>query len=174
VKHAKTADALPKDLKKQLATEIKKSPHELEVWKVADDGWRAYLKNRLEELQAQRNKKLNTPKSANIEQLFLSAIGIQKISNYWHWDRKNLPGQKTTMTTAKAKKKLDEYVTLRGAIAHRGQPARSVKKTDVDDYFDFIKGLAAVTGGGINRYVASITGKRLWQRKSAIRRSAIT
>lgn len=165
VKHAKTSDALPKELKKQLATEIKKSLHELEVWKLADDGWKSYLEDRLEKLQEQRNTKLNTPRSANIEQLFLSAIGIEKISSYWHWDKKRIPRQKTSMTTTKAKKKLDKFVTLRGAIAHRGKPSGSVKKADVDDYFDLIKGLAAVTGGCINTYVKSITGKPLWQTK---------
>lgn len=76
VKHAKSADALPTELKKQVAAELKKHNHELELWKVADDGWRKYLGDRLEALRETRDRKLNTPKTANIDALFLSAVGI--------------------------------------------------------------------------------------------------
>ena len=153
VKHAKSATALPKELKKQLAKEMKNSSNDLEVWNIADDGWRSYLQDRLKVLQEQRNKKLNTPKSVNIDQLFLSAIGIPKISNSWKW---------ASVSSTRIRKKLDKYVTLRGAIAHRGQHSKSVKKSQVDDYFNFIKRLAAKTGGTVNTHVKSITKKTLW------------
>ncbi len=58
VRYTKSADTLPKELKKQLAKEIKNADHELEVWAIADDGWRSYLRNRLDTLQEKRNKKL--------------------------------------------------------------------------------------------------------------------
>ena len=66
------------------------------------------------------------------------------------------------MTVRRARAKLDKYVTLRGAIAHRGTAAASVTKFQVTDYFDFIKRLAAKTGGAVNSHVASVTGMRLW------------
>lgn len=154
VKHSKSAEALPKELKKEIAKVINSNKNELELWKIADDGWRTYLKDRLSELQAQRNRKLNTPKSDNIDELFRSAVGISKISSEWRWAKK--------MTAQRAREKLDKYVTLRGAIAHRGQYSESVKKVDIDDYFAFIKQLASKTGRAVSRHVKSITGRPLW------------
>lgn len=74
VEHAESADALPNELKKIIAKKLKDQPHELEVWKIADDGWRAYLSIHLEELKKQRDRKLNTPKSDRINELFKSAV----------------------------------------------------------------------------------------------------
>src|SRR5438309_5226988 len=48
VAHARSSDVLPNELKKQLAKELKQAPHELELWKIADRGWKKYLSDRLE------------------------------------------------------------------------------------------------------------------------------
>ncbi len=154
VKHAKSSDVLPTELKKQLAKELKEAPHELEVWKIADRGWKNYLTDRLEQLKLKRNWDFNTPKTEQIDKLFFHAIGIKAISSSWKWAKK--------MTVARATQKLDKYVTMRGAIAHRGKGSASVKKADVSDYFEFIKKLAAKTGGAVNSHVQSITEKGLW------------
>jgi len=66
------------------------------------------------------------------------------------------------MTVARSTKKLDDIVTLRGSIAHRGTSSKSVKKAQVVDYLDFIKKLAAKTGGKVNTHVKTVTGKPLW------------
>jgi hypothetical protein len=141
-------------MKKQIAKELKEDKNELALWSVADVGWKQILNSRLAKLQEERNRKLNTPKSVNIDDLFMSALGISKISNSWKWS--------TKMNCKRARRKLDKYVTLRGSIAHRGISLKSVTKSDVEDYFDFIKQLAAKTGGEVNIHVKGITGRRLW------------
>jgi hypothetical protein len=78
------------------------------------------------------------PKSDNIDELFRSAVGISKVPSEWRWAKK--------MNAQRAREKLDKYVSLRGAIAHREQYLSSVKKTDVDDYFAFISKLVSKTG----------------------------
>jgi RiboL-PSP-HEPN len=105
-------------------------------------------------MKSERDKKLNTPKTQQIDTLFREALGIEKVSNHWKWPKK--------MTVARATKKLDEMVTLRGAIAHRGSPSSSVTKAKVVDYFKFIKKVTALTGGEVNRHVKTTTGKALW------------
>ena len=162
VKHSKSSDALPKSLKKQISSELKKDKNDLAVWEVSDGKWKAYLQARLTKLQEARNRKLNTPKSENIDQLFENAVGITKISSSWHWP--------TTMTVARSTKKLDEFVTLRGSIAHRGRSSKGVKKAQVVDYLEFIKKLAAKTGGKVNSHVKSVTGKPLWLTRGSRRR----
>jgi hypothetical protein len=154
VKHAESSRVLPEELRKQLAKEIKTAPHELEMWKIADDGWKVYLGDRLTKLKERRNRDLNTPKAVQIDELFLHALGIMKISNSWKWPKK--------MTVVRATKKLDNYVTLRGEIAHRGRHLTSVKKSQVQDFYNFIERLAGRTGGAVNRHVRAITGTPLW------------
>ena len=144
---------MPEELKKQLAKELKAAPHELEVWKIADRGWEKYLSDRLEQLKEKRNRELNTPKTAQIDDLFFKALGIKTISASWKWKR---------MSANQAGAKLDKYVTLRGSVAHRGRGSTSIKKSHVKDYFNFIKTLAAKTGGAVNLHVKKITGRSLW------------
>ncbi len=162
VNHAPDASVLPKELQKQIAKELEADQNDLAIWSLADGGWRSHLRKRLTDLQEARNRKLNTPKSANIDDLFLRAIGIPKVSDSWRWASK--------MTVSRSRTKLDKFVTLRGAIAHRGADSKSVKKAQVTDYFDFIQRLAAKTGGKVNTHVTQITGKPLWTTKKRTRR----
>lgn len=154
IKHAKSADALPKELKKLVAKKLKSADHGLEVWKIADDGWRQYLKDHLKELKEQRDRRLNTPKTQQINDLFKSALGIEQVSESWRWAKK--------MTAKRASEKLDKYVSLRGAIAHRGKHDTAVTKTNVTDYFEFVKSLVSRTGGRVNSHVKKASGKPLW------------
>jgi hypothetical protein len=154
VAHAKSSSALPNELKRQLAKELKDALHELEVWKIADRGWKKYLGERLDKLKEKRNWDFNTPKTEQIDKLFLHAVGITKISSSWKLAKK--------MTVNRAMQKLDEFVALRGAIAHRGKGSKSVTKAQVEDYLAFIQKLAARTGGTVGSHVKSITEKSLW------------
>lgn len=145
--------ALPNELKKRLASEIKADSNNLAMWDLADGGWKAKVQARLASLTAERNKKLNTPKSGNIDELFESAIGLTDVSKSWHWEK---------MPVAKARTKLDGFITLRGAIAHRGAAADRVKKSQVTAYFGHVKRLVAKTGGRVNSHVKNATGTSLW------------
>jgi hypothetical protein len=153
IHHSSSASSLPKELKKQIAAELKKEVNDLAVWDLADDGWKAKLNSRLAALTAARNKKLNTPKSENIDELFSSTIGLSKISEKWKW---------SGMGVKSSRAKLDGYITLRGEVAHRGAIEGGVTKDQVEDYFEFIQKLCAKTGGSVNSFVNDATGTPLW------------
>jgi hypothetical protein len=153
VVHAPSADKLPEELRKLIAKELKQDSHELAIWKLADGCWREVLRNRLVSMQAERNRRLNTPKSGNIDQLFCSALGIPRISDKWRWKR---------IYPDNARHKLDYYVELRGAIAHRGSAASSVTKFHVTNYFFLLKRLVGRTGGTVRAHVRDITSTLLW------------
>jgi hypothetical protein len=158
VKHANSADQLPTDLKKSLLKSLSESKHELEVWRIADSGWRTVATDRMAALREARAKRLNTPKSAQIDDLFRSAIGINSVSSEW---------KITPRTTAdKTRKKLDHFVSLRGEIAHRSKADTSVKKADVMAFAELIHVLAAKTGGTVNKFVFKAVGRTMWRRKS--------
>lgn len=149
VTHAKTTDSLPKEIKKIIAKELKADANELAIWSISDDKWRAVLRGHLEALQEVRNRKLNTPKYKNIDDLFESAIGLANVSAKWVLSPKTKADQ--------ARAKLDKFVELRGEIAHRGKAKTSVKKATAVDYLNFIGQIAAKTGGAVNIHVKKIT-----------------
>jgi hypothetical protein len=151
--HMRNASTLPKELKKRIAKEIKADPNDIAMWTLADAGWKAKIRERLAALTEERNRRLNTPKSDNIDQLFADAIGLSAVSAKWSW---------TKMTVDTAKKKLDGFVALRGAIAHRGKGSTSCKKAQVEDYFAHVKRLVAKTGGSVNTFVRGATKVGLW------------
>lgn len=154
VKYGQSPDSLPKQIKQIIARELKADVNELAVWSLCGDGWKRILKARLDRLRQQRNKKLNTPKSQNIDDLFMQSIGLSSISSSWKWAKK--------MTVSRAREKLDKYAILRGEIAHRGKSGKSVTKAQVEDYFYFIKQLVTKTDGVVNSHVNKVAGKPLW------------
>lgn len=87
IKYTKSADALPKAMKKLIAKELKEDKNELAVWSLAGDSWRQLLASRLEQYKASRNWNFNTPKPAQVDELFMDGLGIDKISDAWAWDK---------------------------------------------------------------------------------------
>ena len=153
VAKAPSGTALPKELKKRIAAELKADHNDLAMWDLADSGWKARVRARLAALTTERNRRLNTPKTGQIDELFASAIGLTRVSDAWRWKK---------MSVATAKAKLDKYVALRGSIAHRGAAEAAVKKAQVQDYFRHVKRLVSKTGGRVNSHVKDATGKALW------------
>jgi hypothetical protein len=153
VQNSTNAASIPTELKKMVAKELKGEANETAVWALADSNWKAFLQQRLAYLTSVRNRKLNTPKSEQIIDFFHRTIGLKDVSVDWCWK---------AMSLTRAKAKLDRFVELRGAIAHRGQASESCTKNDVEDYFNFIQRLVSKTGKGVNRHVKRATGKPLW------------
>jgi hypothetical protein len=147
------ASKLPKELKKKVAKEIKDEKNEIAAWDLADRGWHAKVTARLATYTQQRNWDMNTPKANKVDDLFETAIGLPKVSDAWKWKR---------MSVQKARTRLDDYVTLRGSVAHRGAGSAAVHKAKVEDFFNHVKTLASKTGGRVNRFVKDTTGKALW------------
>jgi hypothetical protein len=153
VGNAKTSDALPNEIKQLIAKELTdktKEPHELAIWAIADDKWRSLLRKRFTQLTEDRNRKLNKPSFKNIDDLFNKSIGLSDVSSQWNWPKRRLTAQK-------AREKLDKYVNLRCEIAHRGKANTSVRKRQVEDYFEFIERTAKRTRSTVNKHVESIT-----------------
>jgi len=117
-----TAAKLPVALREAVGKELKTDRDAASPWKLAGRGWKRELRSRLKGLQAQRNLSLNTPKAPQVDRFFETALGIPEVSDSWRW-----PG----MNATRARAKLDEYVSLRGDIAHRGETASGVRKKRV-------------------------------------------
>jgi RiboL-PSP-HEPN len=144
VKHSDSADKLPLLLRKRIAKDVKEDRHELAVWKLAGDGWKTYLSDRMQELTEKRNRKLNTPGAEQIDELFKTALGIADISNHWSWKGASFD---------RTRGNLNNFVELRGSIAHRGRSSQTVRRKQVTDYISLVGGLADKTGEAVNRHI---------------------
>lgn len=149
VEKAPSWDKLPIELARRVAKDLEADTHDLAVWQLAGDGWRQVLVDRLAALTEERNRRLNTPKTERINDLFAVTLGIKKVSSAWYW---------AGMSRQQAADKLDRYVALRGSIAHRGSGGAAVRKVAVNDFYWHIGKLVAKTGGRVNAVVRRATG----------------
>lgn len=106
--------ALPKELRKQMAAEVKREKDELSPWSLADDKWRAFVRKRVD-ADALR---LRSGKSAHIEEYYSTGLGLVKLSSKWSGSRK---------ATASNASVMDAFITARDRITHRGESHLSVK-----------------------------------------------
>lgn len=123
------------------------------AWALAGDGWRKALQANLSEVLAKTTGALNTPKSVQVDELFLKTLGVPKMSNNWTWRGR-------TITRAVAA--LDSLVTLRGSIAHRVQHSGSVRKRHVTDAIQLISMLSAKSSNTVRTHVHRQIGKDPW------------
>lgn len=149
LKYTSDPKQLPKVVIKNVAVSLRASKNEIKVWDLAQDGWRDTLETYLLQMLHQHS----TPNADNVDRLFDALLGAPAISDNWFWQK---------MSVAQAKKRLDEYIKLRGAIAHRVSASKSVQKKDVTAYLDFINRLARHTANAIREHVNMLTTKYPW------------
>jgi hypothetical protein len=66
------------------------------------------------------------------------------------------------MSSKSAASKLDNYITIRGQIAHRLATARTVRKSWSTDYMWHIEKLSDKTDGAIAEHLEKHVGKCPW------------
>jgi hypothetical protein len=145
-----SSDRLPKELRKLVASTLKTDKNEIAVWGLADKGWQ--LECRRIALQAVVAP-LNTPKTANIQEVFERLLGLRRLAASWTWRR---------MPATQAGALLDAYVSLRGDIAHRLHPGGPVRKTKVTGFIRHVGFIIGATDPIVANHVASLTGRRPW------------
>lgn len=148
-----TPATLPTSLRRTVGKELKNAASADAPWRLAGRGWQRELRARLQGLQAQRNASLNTPKSKLVDEFFERALGIAGVSDQWRWEN---------MTPERARTRLDEFVSLRGDIAHRSEAAATVKKTHVRHFRAHVRQLVRFTDEYINAQVQQITNTPLF------------
>lgn len=156
VDEAPDANALPTALRRTIARELEQSPQDLAVWALAGSGWRNVLRTRLNDLQEERNRRLNTPKSANIDEFFKRALGIDKMSSKWATPR---------VSTEENASKLDGFIDLRNEIAHRGGRDTAVTKTLVKNFNNHVQRLSKLTESAVGELVEPSIGRSPWDEK---------
>ncbi|QEV00877.1 hypothetical protein CP971_17920 [Streptomyces viridifaciens] len=150
--HAPDGAALPKEVKKTLKKILLDDQNELAIWGLADDGWRTVLRDRATALSADGDSSLNTPKPAQLKTFFQQNVGIADITSAWFWHKND---------QARTTKLLNDFVVLRGSIAHRRSPAGGVRKSQATGGLDLILRLAEKSAAAVSEHLLKHTGQPL-------------
>ena len=113
-------DDLPKEVKKQISSKVKKEKDEIKPIELAESGWRILWKS----YAKIDTELLHTPNQEKLDRLFKSYLGINKISNFW---------------TTYSPKEINLFVKARGKIAHKGRSVKGIQIITLKNYFDMIK-----------------------------------
>jgi hypothetical protein len=123
------------------------------AWDLAGDGWEQCLRDNMTGVLARTTGSLNTPKTAQVNELFMKTLGVSKLSSSWYWSGR---------TSLSASDALDDLVTLRGSIAHRLDVDHSVRRTHVEHGIELVFRLSVKTSNAIRTHVHSMVHKYPW------------
>ncbi len=138
---------LPKSVQKEIAKAVRESKHELKPLELAGDGWcDVYIDH-----ARVRAQHLNTPKSGNVDPLYKCLVGIEGLSDAWSVGANNI----------------DDFVTTRGDIAHRGRAAGYVKIGKLRTYKDQVVRTVIDTDNALVDFLRdNIRGRAPWRRRT--------
>lgn len=137
---------LPKKVQQEIAKAVRTSKHELKPLDLAGEGWRDVHVNHA----TARIQSLNTPKSSNVYTLFHLLVGVPDLSQGWSH------GAGT----------IDDFVSVRGAIAHRGRDAQYVIIGNLIDYKYKIVRTVIETDNAVVDFLRDNTqGRSPWRRR---------
>ncbi|WP_284264015.1 HEPN domain-containing protein [Roseicyclus amphidinii] len=114
IRCAHSPDDLPKASQKRIAGIVRDDINELGPLKLGGEGWKIVFLDGLR-LKLER---FNTPKSGAIDELFQSWIGKKDLSACWQHGAAII----------------NEFVSTRGEIAHRGADATYVTRVKLDQF----------------------------------------
>ncbi len=130
-------DQLPRRVQKELAKVARESKHELKPLEFAGDGWKQVLVTHVRELCGA----INTPKAGPIDELYLRAIGLERLSDHWSC----------------GKDTINDFVGVRGDIAHRGRDADYIKIGELQSYRTLIDATAVECDNAVSELLVSAT-----------------
>lgn len=141
------ANDLPVAVRKQLVIYSNEGKDELSSLMLCGDGWKQLYRKGAESTIG----RLNTPKSTPVDQMFRSNLGIQNLSDFWGSQRYPI----------------DEFVSTRGEIAHRGRDAPYVKAKELQQFITLVKKSVIQTDNGLCDYLRKIAAgtRQPWNKK---------
>ena len=148
-----TSSSIPQKVKALATKPIWAQKNETKVWDIADSGWRQLLQDHKATTLQQWLGPFNTPKTGQVNQLYEELLGIKKLSSKWYWK---------AMSTANAEKKLDNFIQVRGDIAHRLNPGKAVQKNLGTNYHEHVKKLVDCCEEEVHSHLLLVTGKAPW------------
>lgn len=154
--HTTEPGQLPEAVRRVVGAQIRKDQNDFSPWRLAADGWRSELLQFRSDVIRRHVTPINTPSPRNVDRLFQELVGLASMSSNWKWHR---------MSAGQLTARLDSFISLRGAIAHRSAANRTVTKADVTINVDIILRIAGLTANRVREYLHSQTGAYPWSLK---------
>lgn len=151
--NAKDSTAIPNKVKGLAVKGLREDKNLLSVWEIADSGWRDVVLRHKAEVHKAWLEKFNTPKTAQVNGLYENMIGLSQLSSHWRWKK---------MTAANAETALDEFITIRGNIAHRIRDAEPVAKNTGTRYLNHVSQIVERCESAVSAHLAQLTGVAPW------------
>ncbi len=134
---------LPDHVQKELSNAVKSAKHELRPLYLAGNGWIQVYRDHVICLTTN----LNTPKVRQVTELFMKSIGIEDLT-------KNL---------SVSERDIDDFVVVRGDIAHRGRHADYIKIGQLDTYKEMIMTATIEIDNLVSDFIrANTDGRKPW------------
>ena len=153
LKNSPTHEKIPSAVKSVSVEKLRSSNDPRDVWQLAGRGWKKVLKDHGHKCIEKFVQKMNTPDTKNIDAMFLSLIGMKDLSQNWSW-RGSPPKY--------ARKKLENFLRLRGQIAHRVATDEAISSQMVSAHVDFIFRLAVTSHNAVRSHLLRVTKKDPW------------
>ena len=151
--NAPAATVIPMKVRTFATKDLFEQKDRRKIWDIADAGWKTLLQAHKTATLNKTIGHFNTPKTAQVNSLYEELLGIPAVSSAWHWK---------SMTSAQAEAKLDEYITIRGNIAHRTEHDETVYKDWGTDYLAHVESLVQATDRAVAQHMKSVVGTTPW------------
>ncbi len=151
--NAPSASQVPAKVQALAAKSLLDDPNVLRVWDLADTGWKAVLQMHRDAAKEKWVSSLNTPKRAQVDELFESLLGLRSVSAAWLWQK---------MSSVDAAAKLDAHITIRGNIAHRVTHDATVYKHWGTGYLNHVERLVEKTDAAVAAHLKDALGAAPW------------
>lgn len=151
--HATTPDVFPAKVKILATKELREAKDERRIWELAGSGWTKILKSHRNTIREKWLQNFNTPKSKQVSGLFADLIDLHDVTSSWNWPR---------VSADQARRKLDQYVTIRGNIAHRTKHDETVYKSGAKEFLSHAVKLVEKTDEAIRDHLQSLTTELPW------------
>lgn len=148
IRNIERPEELPAPIKKQILKHLQKNKDELTMFSLAGDGWQQpYLDAVMHD-----TSKFNTPKSEPVGVLCRSYLGVENISSEWSIGPDGI----------------NEIMTQRGEIAHRGRDAQYIPIWRLVEYKNSINLTVIETDNFMTGYLKELVGANAqpWKRKA--------
>lgn len=151
--NAQDSTAIPNKVKSLAVKVLREDKNPLQIWEIADGGWRDVVKRHKGEVHKAWLEKFNTPKTAQVNGLFENMIGLSQLSSHWRWKK---------MSALQSEAALDDFITIRGNIAHRIRDAKPVAKNTGTRYLTHVSQIVDRCEVTVSQHLKDLTGAAPW------------
>lgn len=151
LEHTSTPTAFPSKVRALAAKQLRESKDERRIWELAGDGWKKVLMDHRDLVLDRWLRDFNTPKAEQVKGLFAGLLNLRDITTNWVW---------SGMSAEQACAKLNDYIAIRGNIAHRTKHNGVVYKKAGKDFMLHVVKLVDKTDEALAAHVQALANAK--------------